>query len=382
MSKDPKQTKKESRFSVLNRISNELSDNLLKDEFIEKFTDDNGYLNENGKKYLMEQLMTILSQGIVVNNGFPIINENSYGINKKQQTEKAIEYFDSILSKLNINNQNSWYGFVSSIYNLGSIKHSPFSLKLKDNIDNPNILSNVTWYISNNIPSKDAEIYDLDNTIPYNSKRNKQDVKAEYESIFKSIENEQQEKQKRDGQRIGELEIKVNEQGEIIKNGRNILDDLQEENTALKGKLTDAQILRNEVDEVKADIKQLLKKNKSDILNDVALRLAGDPDLKKNIRKIKGDLKASNLSYSDGDINYIITKALSENDKYLKTVAANPDLFERDMSKDTIQKENEQFQSKLRQQNLRYILPKFIERREKLVENTLNPNLLKGAFAI
>lgn len=127
---------------------------------------------------------------------------------------------------------------------------------------------------------------------------------------------------------------------------------------------------------------ELLKKNKSDILNDVALRLAGDPDLKKNIRKIKGDLKAANPTYSDGDINYIISKALSENERYLKTVAANPDLFERDMSNDTIQKENEQFQSKLRQQNLRYILPKFIERREKLVENTLNPNLLKGAFAV
>lgn len=382
MSKDPKQTKKESRFSVLNRIANDLSDNLLKDEFIKKNIDDNGYLNEDGKKYLMEQLIKILSQGMVVNNGLPIINENSYGITKKQQTEKAIEYFDSILSKINTNDQDLWYGFISSILNLGSIKHSPFSLKLNDNIDSPNILSNVTWYISNNIPSKDAEIYDLDNKIPYNSKRNEKDVKAEYESIFKSIEDEQQEKQSKSDQKIGQLEYKVNEQGEIIKNGRKIVDDLQDENTALKGKLTDAQILRNEVDEVKSDIKQLLKKNKSDILNDVALTLAGNPDLKKNIRKIKGDLKASNPDYSDGDINYIISKALSENERYMKTVAANPDLFERDMSNDTIQKENEQFQSKLRQQNLRYILPKFIERREKLVENTLNPNLLKGAFAI
>lgn len=382
MSKDSKQTKKESRFSVLNKISNNLSDNLLKDEFIEKITDDNGYLNENGKKYLMDELLRILSQGMVVNNGLPIINENSYGINKKQQTEKAIEYFESILSKLNTKNQNSWYGFVSSISNLGSIKHSPFSLTLDDNINNPNILSNVTWHISNNIPSKDAKVYDLDNIIPYNSKRNKQDVKAEYERIFKSIEDEQKDKQKQSDQKIGQLEYKVNEQGEIIKNGRKIVDDLQDENTALKGKLNDAQILRNEVDEVKADIKQLLKKNRSDILNDVALTLVGNPDLKKNIRKIKGDIKAANPDYSDGDINYIITKALSENERYLKTVAANPDLFERDMSNDTIQKENEQFQSKLRQQNLRYILPKFIERREKLVENTLNPNLLKGAFAV
>ena len=382
MSKDPKQTKKERRFSVLNRMAYKLFDDLFKDESIEKLFDDNGYLNEYGKEYLMEQLMAILSQGMVVNNNFPILNENSYGITKKQQTEKAIEYFESILSKLNTKDQNSWNSFLLSIVNLDSIKHSPFSLKYIDNINRPNILSNVTWYISNNIPSKDAKVYDIENIIPYDSKRNKKDVKAEYESIFKSIEDEQKNKQNESDKKIGQLEYKVNEQGEIIRNGRKFLDDLQNQNENLKGKLNDAQILRNEVDEVKADIKQLLKKNKSDILNNIALILAGDPDLKKNIRKIKGDLKASNPYYSDGDINYIITKALSENDKYLKTVAANPDLFERDMSNDTIQKENEQFQSKLRQQNLRYILPKFIERREKLVENTLNPNLLKGAFAI
>lgn len=382
MSKDPKQTKKEMRFSVLNKMAYKLFDDLTEDGSIEKLSDDNGYLTEYGKEYLMEQLIDILSQGMVVDNNKSILNEDSYGITKKQQTEKAIEYFESILSKLNIKNQNSWNSFLSSIATLSSIKHSPFSLKVDDNIDKPNILSNVTWYISNNIPSKDAKVYDLDNIIPYNSKRNKQDVKAEYESIFKSIEDEQKNKQNESEKKIGQLEYKVNEQGEIIKNGRKVVVDLQNQNENLKGKLNDAQILRNEVDEVKADIKQLLKKNKSDILNNIALRLAGDPDLKKNIRKIKGDLKASNPYYSDGDINYIVTKALSENDKYLKTVAANPDLFERDMSNDTIQKENEQFQSKLRQQNLRYILPKFIERREKLVENTLNPNLLKGAFAI
>lgn len=379
MSDNSKQKKKESRFSVLNRIAEDLSDKFENEDFIRSVSGDNGYLSEDGKKYLLEQLIKILSQGIVVSNNAPIVNENTYGITKKQQTEKAIEYFKSILDKIKINSDN-WYGLELAIMRLSEIKQAPFSLEIKNNVSNPNILSNITWHISNNIPSKNANLYS--DVIPYESKRNKEDVKNEYESIFKSIESERQKKQKQSDQKIGQLEYRVNEQGEIIKNGRKIIDDLQDENIDLKGKLTDAQILRNEVDEVKADIKQLLKKNRSDILNDTALTLAGDPDLKKNIRKIKGDLKAANPDYSDGDINYIITKALSENERYLKTVAANPDLFERDMSNDTIQKENEQFQSKLRQQNLRYILPKFIERREKLVENTLNPNLLKGAFAI
>lgn len=248
-------------------------------------------------------------------------------------------------------------------------KPDPVSITDKENIANPNILTNIAFYVSNT--EQPIKLY------------SKLPTPAELTKNVKDASNKQNQQQKQDSdQKIGQLKSKLDEQGEIIEKGRKIVDGLQGENSNLKGKLTDAQILRNEVDEVKSDIKQLLKKNKSDILNDVALTLAGDPNLKKNIRKIKGDLKAANPTYSDGDINYIITKALSENERYLKTVAANPDLFERDMSNDTIQKENEQFQSKLRQQNLRYILPKFIERREKLVENTLNPNLLKGAFAI
>ena len=40
------------------------------------------------------------------------------------------------------------------------------------------------------------------------------------------------------------------------------------------------------------------------------------------------------------------------------------------------------FDEKLRNQNLRYILPAMVERREKVIAHRLNPELLKGAFAI
>lgn len=219
----------------------------------------------------------------------------------------------------------------------------------------------------------------------YISQRNKE-IANELEQQITNLQNQ-----------IEELETRKNITEKQKQKQFDILNEQINQKEAEKKKLEKGiKISKNQIDTVVGGIKdikdnskiqnaalgKLLEKNKSDILNDVALRLAGNPDLKKNIRKIKGDLKAANPDYSDGDINYIISKALSENERYLKTVAANPDLFDRDMSQDTIQKENEQFQSKLRQQNLRYILPKFIERREKLVENTLNPELLKGAFAI
>lgn len=331
--------------------------------------------NENGEFRLKNPPATLDEKDIetVADYIIKALNQSKGSLSKGNilkffnDDELVLKYIKGIISNVGFRTKD-FSKFINKL-KLPETKPDPVSITDEENINNPNILTNLAYYVSNT--EQPIKLYDKLPTSP------------ELTKITKDESDKKYQKQQQDSdQKIGQLESDVKQKGDIIERGKKIVNDLQDENTNLKGKLTDAQILRNEVDEVKTDIKQLLKKNKSDILNDVALRLAGDPDLKKNIRKIKGDLKAANPTYSDGDINYIISKALSENERYLKTVAANPDLFDRDMSNDTIQKENEQFQSKLRQQNLRYILPKFIERREKLVENTLNPNLLKGAFAI
>lgn len=365
-------------------------DNKLNDEFKNKVKDAvnksftyAGKIRSNTKKY--------------GDNG--PVSSSLTEITKERQYELINDYLDTILNKITYGS-NDYVKLANSIthafndINNNKLKNltSPFGIKKGDKF---NILGNISYYILNHYENETPVLY---NNIPKEISPNtytarvkaimEQQQKEELDQLRKEKEKKHQEGEQQK-QRIDELKGEnaekdkiINHKDEEIEHQNEII--IKEKNAFVKQqkKLTDAQILRNEVDEVKADIKTLLKKNRSDILNDVALTLAGDPDLKKNIRKIKGDLKASNPKLSDGEVNYIISKALSENERYMKTVAANPDLFDRDMSNDTIQKENEQFQSKLRQQNLRYILPKFIERREKLVENTLNPNLLKGAFAI
>lgn len=381
---EAKEAKKASRFSVLHKKAYELFNDLFNsEEFMADITNNDGTLNDNGIKYITNYLNDILKQGIIINNNNPIVNENSYGITKKQQLEKANEYFRSILSKINVND-DIWGEFLSNITRLTDIKNSPFSLQIDSNITNPNILSNVAWYITNNIQPKDAKIYSMDDghNIPLGSKRNISDVKNEYTKLFKQQEDKQQEE-------VSNMKTTIGDQSEMIAKGQKLVNKLMDENSKLREEneeqeelIEKLKIPRSELDSVKSDIHKLSTKNQLDILNGVALTYAADPSLKRHIGDMRKALKADKANYDDNQINYIISKALSENDRYLKTVAANQDLFDRDMSPDTVQKENEQFQSKLRQQNLRYILPKFIERREKLVENTLNPELLKGAFAI
>lgn len=383
--KKAKEKKNASRFNVLHNKADKLLKILMNDEeFMADITNDDGTLNDIGIKYITNHLNDILKQGIIVNNAKPIVNEENYGITKNQQLEKANEYFRSILSKININD-NIWGEFLVNILNLGLIDNSPFSLQIDSNITNPNILSNVAWYIANNIQPKDAKIYSNDegHNIPSGSKRDVRDVKNEYTELLKQQQNNQQ-------QEVTNMKTTISEQGETIAKGQKLVNRLMDENSKIREEneeqkelIEKLKIPRSELDSVKSDIHKLSTKNQLDILNGIALTYAADPSLKQHIGNVKKSLKAdTKLELDDNQINYIISKALSENDRYLKTVAANPDLFDRDMSPSTIQNENEQFQSKLRQQNLRYILPKFIERREKLVENTLNPELLKGAFAI
>ena len=382
--KDSKQKKNEQRYSVFNRLVNKFLEIFDSEDYTNSMFDRNGNLTNETILYLSGKLNEILRKAIT-GSGSLMLNEDNYGITKKQQLEKANEYFKSILSK--INGENDLNDFLLSVINLQGTTNSPYSLNIENNLIHPNLLTNATWYIANNIQPKDAKIYinndEKNKKSPFGPKRNISDVKNEYTELFKQQEDNQQ-------QEASNMKATISNQGEMIAKGQKLVNRLMDENSRLREKneeqeelIEKMKIPRSELDSVKADIHKLSTKNQLDILNGIALTHASDPKLKQHIGDVKKALKAdTKLKLDDNQINYIITKALSENDRYLKTVAANPDLFDRDMSQDTIQNENEQFQSKLRQQNLRYILPKFIERRDKLVENTLNPELLKGAFAI
>ena len=304
----------------------------------------------------------------------PILGSNYKKLGKYEQENLALETVKKMLKDVAFGDET--YNRFVSLLTLNTGRSVPYSFKNSVYSSNPSILDYIMFYMTH--PNLPIQL--------------ETDIKADDQIYNEMIEDLRMKKEELEKSLTG-ADLSINQKEEQIKNLNEEIAQIQaEKDKALKGTkiakegfdyvVGGIRDIKNNSKVQNAALGELLKKNKSDILNDVALRLAGDPDLKKNIRKIKGDLKASNLNYSDGDINYIITKALSENDRYLKTVAANQDLFDRDMSQDTIQKENDQFQSKLRQQNLRYILPKFIERREKLVENTLNPELLKGAFAI
>ena len=351
-------------------IMKELYETLTGDEFKQKY--------KNGDKLSDTDIGNI--QGKII-NAF----KNSYGtvgndaVNKvfgsKNNVESKVkEYLKKVLTNLRYGDED-YNKFLSQLV-IPEDNNTPYSLNTRINLSTPNIMANIAFY--SKYPEFDAEIRDKLMT--------EEGIRKFKEDKFNELIAEK-EKQLEELTKRNELTKKEQEK---LKD--EIAQAEYEKEKALKG----VKIAKEGFDYVVGGIKdikdnsniqnaalgKLLESNRSDVLNNEAFTRAGDLSFKKNIRKIKGELKASPNNYSDNEINYIITKALSENERYLKTVAANPDLFERDMSNDTIQKENEQFQSKLRQQNLRYILPKFIERRDKLVENTLNPNLLKGAFAV
>lgn len=385
MADSVKEKKNLSRYSAMNKLVNNFLSLLNEDNsYYDTIFDSNKKLTNESILHLSDKLNDILKKAIACNNNIPIVNEENYGITKKQQLEKADEYFKSILSK--IDGGSDLADLTRSVMYLKKTTKSPYSIKIDSNRIHPNILTNVAWYIANNIQPKDAKIYsnneENDNESPFDPMRNINDVKNEYVNLFKQQENKQQEE-------ANDMKDTIGVQGKQISSGQKLVNRLMSENSELrevneeqKELIEKLKIPRSELNDVKSDIHKLSTKNQLDLLNDIALTYAADPSLKQHIGDIRKALKADKANYNDNQINYIVTKALSENDRYLKTMAANPDLFDRDMSQDTIQKENEQFQSKLRQQNLRYILPKFIERRDKLAENTLNPELLKGAFAI
>lgn len=119
-----------------------------------------------------------------------------------------------------------------------------------------------------------------------------------------------------------------------------------------------------------------------------------EEQIKNTVTKIAKDRELMNLSKEQlrdylRDA-YEITDENALNDMMNMVVAkraellANKQLKQEELTEIDISKLQEQsqrdFEKKLNDQNLRYILPAQIEKRERLVQNRLNPELLKGGY--
>lgn len=303
----------------------------------------------------------------------------------KEEEERIKNYINSILNKNKYFSDG--FGDLVKLLDIKSPNTNPYIFSAKS----PNILSNIFLYLNN--PGMEPKLYTYNmtkgQTIDFLVSENKRNLsESELNEANDSIKN-----------LVSEIKEKNDKIKDLESNGESASKEIKEKDILIEKLVKEIQIQQdrydnlkefnksimptvNDFNQLKATASELLKRSDTNYLDQLASKYAADVSFRKKIPSIKTEIANNNKDFSDAQINEVIARALEKNNKYLKTVAANPDLFDRDMSNDTIQKENEQFQSKLRQQNLRYILPKFIERREKLVENTLNPNLLKGAFAI
>ena len=396
----------QSTYRDVKKIFNDLAIDIDNPDKMSKYITKDEYLTKEFKDRVKETVKQAFEKiGTVrytldYTSGTAPVGVNLTELDKDAQLKLIDSYLDSILKDIKYKSDN-WNKLRNTIVvtchdvNDSERSNPATALNFEEN-QWYNILRNVSNYILNYHNNKNPVLLDkspkkqVPNTFVARVRQIRTEQEKEELNKLRKEKEQDQAQQQENEQKMKELKTTANEQGEKISTGQQVLNQyisenkkLREDNKKQEELIEKLKIPRRELNEVKDDIHKLSKKNQIDILNGVALTYATDPKLKQHIGDVRKALKADpEIKYDDNQINYIITKALSENDRYLKTVAANPDLFDRDMSQDTIQKENEQFQSKLRQQNLRYILPKFIERREKLVENTLNPELLKGAFAI
>ena len=396
----------QSTYRDVKKIFNDLAIDVDNPDEMSKYITKDEYLTKEFKDRVKETVKQAFEKiGTVrctldYTSGTAPVGVNLTELDEDAQLKLIDSYLDSILKDIKYKSDN-WNKLRNTIVvtyhdvNDSERSNPATALNFEEN-QCYNILRNVSNYILNYHNNKNPVLLDkspkkqVPNTFVARVRQIRTEQEKEELNKLRKEKEQDQAQQQENEQKMKELKTTANEQGEKISTGQQVLNQyisenkkLREDNKKQEELIEKLKIPRRELNEVKDDIHKLSKKNQIDILNGVALTYATDPKLKQHIGDVRKALKADpEIKYDDNQINYIITKALSENDRYLKTVAANPDLFDRDMSQDTIQKENEQFQSKLRQQNLRYILPKFIERREKLVENTLNPELLKGAFAI
>lgn len=298
----------------------------------------------------------------------PILGTGYNKLTKEQQEDLVLEYVTKILNDVTFGDEK--YNTFVSLLTLNTGGGVPYSFEKNLYFTNPSILDDAMFYMTHkNLPIQLRTKIKTDEQI-YNEMI--EELNAQIENKKKLIEELEQSADLTKQQKEKEIE-KLNE--EIARYEEKIAN----ERKTFKIAKDNVEGAAKKID----DIHTLLTGDERKILDDIARHYGYDRSFKQHIGDVRKALKANTkLNLDDNQINYIITKASEDYDHMRKMMESNQDLFDRDMSQDTIQKENEQFQSKLRQQNLRYILPKFIERREKLVENTLNPELLKGAFAI
>lgn len=379
----PEPTPIEKTIEKLQQLRKWIYDGSMKDKYLvnqgkkggEKYLDDNGIpvRREKYNGWLAEEDRKTLVDGII--DAIKLSKE----ITEKEEAQIK-KYINSILNK-NKYFSNEFDDFVNSLNINTPNKNDPYIFSTSRS---PNILSNISLYLKhpdmeptiytyNMVKTKNIENIVLENT--NNLRERKLDeANNEIKDLVDRIKQFETNKES-SSKEIKEKDGLIKELIQKIQIQQDQYDNLKEFNKSVMPTV-------NDFNQLKATASELLKRSDTNYLDQLASKYAADVSFRKKIPSIKTEIANNNKDFSKAQINEVIARALEKNNKYLKTVAANPDLFERDMSNDTIQKENEQFQSKLRQQNLRYILPKFIERREKLVENTLNPNLLKGAFAI
>lgn len=365
-------------------------------KYIEKY---NGYLDEADRKKLIDGIVNAIKLSKETLDKDDMYGAGGSNISDEDEEKRIRAYLNTILTKNTYHSKK--FNEIIDTFKIDVKKQNPYDFY--GNRNKPNILTNIALYVKH--PEMKPIVYQgdmlkgksIENVILENKLNNAESNISKYLNNITNLSGQLNDS----FERIRELEKEGDNKTEELINLENIRKSLNSQLSAAESEINNMRKFNknimptiNEFNQIKAGVEKLLgdsdiqnaalgkllERNRSRELDERANKLIGGKSIKNSIDSIREQLAAE--KFNENEINQIIAKALSKEEHYKRVVAANQDLFDRDMSPSTIQNENEQFQSKLRQQNLRYILPAFIERREKLVENTLNPNLLKGAFAI
>lgn len=404
----PGQSKVKQTIAALRGLYDWLHNNDMKYKYMYKDADGNYKYTEKYNGNLDKADLNKLINGIVnaIKLSKETMNKNDmYGdggsnISDEDEEKRIRAYLNKILTEYPYYSEQ--FNGIIDTFKIDSKKQNPYDFY--SNRNKPNILTNIALYVKH--PEMKPIVYQddmlkgksIENVLLKNKLNNAESNISEYMDNIMDLSGQLNDS----FERIRELEKEGNDKTEELIKLENIRKSLMSQLSAAETEINNMRKFNknimptiNKFNQIKAGVEKLLgdsetqnaalgkllERNRSRELDERANKFIGDKQpIKSRIDSIREQLAKER--FDQNEINQIIAKALSKEEHYKRVVAANQDLFDRDMSPDTVQNENEQFQSKLRQQNLRYILPAFIERREKLVENTLNPNLLKGAFAI
>lgn len=372
-----------------------IDDGKLK--YIEKY---NGNLDKEDLNTLINGIVNAIKLSKETLDKNDMYGAGGSNISDEDEEKRIRAYLNTILTKHAYHSKK--FNEIIDTFKIDTKKQNPYDFN--SNKNKPNILTNIALYVTH--PEMKPIVYQddmlkgksIENVLLENKLINAESDISEYVNNITNLSSQLNDSL----EKISKLEKEGNNKTEELIKLEDIRKSLMSQLSAAESEINNMRKFNknimptiNKFNQIKAGVEKLLgdsdiqnaalgkllDRNRSRELDERANKLIGDKQpIKSRIDSIREQLAKE--GFDQTQINQIIAKALSKEEHYKRVVAANQDLFDRDMSPSTIQNENEQFQSKLRQQNLRYILPAFIERREKLVENTLNPNLLKGAFAI